>query len=63
MLGSKVTCRSPDTAEERAKKIFTKMDLNGDGCLTEEEFLTGCLNDEDLSRILLAGSGNSRGQP
>lgn len=61
MLGSKVTGRSPDTAEDRAKKIFTKMDLNGDGCLTEDEFLTGCLNDEDLSKILL--TGNSRTQP
>ena len=31
-----------DTAEERAKNIFTRMDENNDGNLTEEEFLKGC---------------------
>jgi len=56
MLGSTVTSRSPDTADERAQKIFTKMDINGDGSLTQDEFLKGCMDDEELSKILLAGN-------
>lgn len=43
MLGNSSSSRPPDTAEERAKSIFARMDENGDGKLTEEEFLKGCL--------------------
>ena len=43
MLGNCSSSRPPDTAEERAKSIFARMDENGDGKLTEEEFLKGCL--------------------
>lgn len=60
MLGSAVTSRSPDTAEERALKIFKKMDANGDGALTQEEFLSGCLEDEELSKILLSGHRSAK---
>ena len=28
------------------------MDVNGDGQLTEEEFVKGCLQDDELSKIL-----------
>ena len=41
-----------DTPESRAKKIFSQMDVNGDGQLTEEEFVKGCLQDDELSKIL-----------
>lgn len=56
MLGSAVLTRSQDTAEERASKIFARMDTNNDGALTMEEFLNGCMEDEELSKILLAGN-------
>ena len=38
--------------QERAKNIFSRMDENGDGHLTEEEFLRGCLQDDELSKML-----------
>jgi len=40
------------TATDRAKDIFTRMDANGDGSLTQEEFLQGCLSDRELSKLL-----------
>ena len=40
------------SAEERAKNIFSRMDENCDGHLNEEEFLKGCLTDNELSNIL-----------
>ena len=39
-------------AEERARKIFRQMDVNRDGQLTEAEFLRGCLEDDELSKLL-----------
>ena len=36
------------SAKERAMKIFRRMDENEDGHLTEEEFLRGCLEDDEL---------------
>ena len=44
-----------DSAIERAEKIFAELDFNCDGALTEEEFLTGCLSDDALVRLLNAG--------
>ncbi|KAI8430706.1 hypothetical protein MSG28_000894 [Choristoneura fumiferana] len=38
--------------QERAKNIFAKMDENNDGQLTQDEFLKGCLQDEELSKML-----------
>ena len=40
------------SAKERAMKIFHRMDENEDGHLTEEEFLRGCLEDDELSKLL-----------
>ena len=36
-----------------AKNIFSRMDENSDGHLTEEEFLRGCLQDNKLSKMLV----------
>ena len=41
------------SAEDTAKDIFLQMDGNGDGTLTEEEFLTGCLEDDKLFKMLV----------
>eukprot|EP00091_Calanus_sinicus_P008298 TRINITY_DN2030_c0_g1_i5.p1 TRINITY_DN2030_c0_g1~~TRINITY_DN2030_c0_g1_i5.p1 ORF type:complete len:138 (-),score=20.02 TRINITY_DN2030_c0_g1_i5:503-916(-) len=49
MLGAGAV-KPTDTAEERAKNIFNRMDENNDGSLTEEEFLKGCLQDDELSK-------------
>jgi len=54
MLGPSSTSKPKDSAEERARIIFSKMDVNNDGHLTEDEFLNGCLGDETLSKILSA---------
>ena len=43
------------SAKERAMKIFRRMDENEDGHLTEEEFLQGCLEDDELSKLLAQG--------
>ena len=52
MLGANI--RQPEeSTEERASKIFSRMDQDQDGGLTLEEFLEGCLKDEELSKILV----------
>ncbi|CAH8616354.1 unnamed protein product [Schistosoma rodhaini] len=40
--------------EARAEEIFDKMDENGDGVLTREEFMKGCMEDSQLKAMLLA---------
>ena len=42
MLGA-VSEAPADDPKQRANKIFTEIDVNSDGELTEEEFLRGCL--------------------
>ncbi|XP_023335010.1 neuronal calcium sensor 2 isoform X2 [Eurytemora carolleeae] len=44
-----------EEATERAEKIFKSLDNNGDGTLEEEEFIKGCLADEELLELLNAG--------
>ena len=55
MLGNNAANKPVDSADQRAKIIFNKMDENKDGHLTEEEFLNGCMQDEELSKILAPG--------
>ena len=43
------------SARKKAMKIFRRMDENQDGHLTEEEFLLGCLEDDELSKLLAQG--------
>ncbi|XP_060926281.1 guanylyl cyclase-activating protein 1 [Limanda limanda] len=40
------------SAEEFANKVFDKIDLNGDGELSYDEFIEGVLNDEMLLKTL-----------
>ena len=51
-LGANIE-RPTESAEETAKQIFAQIDENGDGTLTEEEFLTGCLEDDKLFKMLV----------
>ena len=41
-----------ELAVERAQKIFRFLDINNDGDITEDEFVRGCLQDEDLVELL-----------
>jgi Ca2+-binding EF-hand superfamily protein len=41
------------TAEEQANDIFAQIDEDGDGNVTEEEFLAGCLENENLFKMLV----------
>merc|ERR1712062_479009 len=48
---------SADTAEQRAADIFKKMDVNSDGVVTREEFVSACLEDVNLMQMLTPDSG------
>jgi Ca2+-binding EF-hand superfamily protein len=41
-----------ETAESRAEAIFRKMDLNSDGRVTRQEFVTTCSQDGNLVALL-----------
>jgi len=43
----------------RTKAIFDRMDTNGDGVLSKDEFIRGCLGDERLYKLLACSSGGS----
>ena len=57
-----MTDQEPDTSaggpSDRTREIFKKMDINGDGVLTKEEFIKGCMNDETLYRLLACNSAD-----
>ena len=36
----------------KARKVFAKLDANGDGELTMDEFVQGCMEDEELLEML-----------
>ena len=39
-------------AVARAEQVFGSLDINNDGDITEEEFVKGCLEDEDMVNLL-----------
>ena len=39
-------------ARLRAKQIFAELDINGDGSLTCDEFIAGCMKDDDMVQML-----------
>lgn len=43
---------SGETARNRAKQIFGELDLDGDGTLTCDEFIKGCMQDKDMMELL-----------
>ena len=43
---------SGNMARERAKQIFDELDIDGDGTLTCDEFVNGCLKDKDMVAML-----------
>ena len=43
-------------AVERAEKIFSSLDINNDGDISEEEFVKGCMEDEEMVKMLSESS-------
>ena len=41
-----------DAPYTRTREIFAKMDTNGDGVLSKDEFVEGCLEDNVLYHML-----------
>ena len=46
-------------ASERAHSIFGTLDLDGDGEITEEEFVKGCMEDSDFVETLSGDKNDS----
>ena len=44
-------CKKFDPVK-RAKEIFTALDANGDGVVTEPEFISGCLSDDVFVKVM-----------
>ncbi|CAF0899508.1 unnamed protein product [Adineta steineri] len=42
--------------KKRAKEIIAKLDISGDKKLNKEEFVTGCMNDQVICKLLLPRS-------
>lgn len=60
MLGSALCGQGEDTPEKRTEKIFEKMDSNGDGHLTKQEFIEGCMKDQVLYQMLTADAATNQ---
>ena len=43
---------SGNMARDRAKQIFDELDIDGDGTLTCDEFINGCMKDEEMVEML-----------
>ena len=49
-----------DTAMERATAVFKMLDVNADGELNEDEFVDGCIEDQNLINLLNSGKESDR---
>ena len=47
-----------DNASDRANRIFGNLDVNCDGEVSEQEFIKGCMQDEDLVETLRGDNDN-----
>ena len=54
MLAPPLSCNEMDVATlmEKVNMVFTRLDTNRDGVLTREEFIQGCLQDEEILQSL-----------
>jgi Ca2+-binding EF-hand superfamily protein len=41
-----------ENPEIKAEKLFSEIDTNDDGFLTQDEFLRGCRNDPEIMKLL-----------
>ena len=51
---------SKDTAMDRATTVFKMLDVNADGELNEDEFVYGCIEDQNLINLLNSGNKSDR---
>ena len=54
MIAPPLSCNAMDVATlmEKVNMVFTRLDTNKDGVLTREEFIQGCLQDEEILQSL-----------
>ena len=54
MLAPPLSCNEMDVATlmEKVNMVFTRLDTNKDGVLAKEEFIQGCLQDEEILQSL-----------
>ena len=52
MLVEMVLCAFQDNPEMKAEKLFSEIDINADGLLSQDEFLRGCRNDAEIMKLL-----------
>ena len=60
MLGSNANVMTDLTPKARAKAVFDQLDKNEDQLITQQEFVRGCLKDEDLKNMLTLSMMNTR---
>ena len=60
MLGSNANVMTDLTPQARAKAVFDPLDKNEDQLITQQEFVRGCLKDEDLKNLLTLSIMNTR---
>ena len=46
---------------ERAEALFSQVDRNNDGDITEEEWVAACLQDQDMCAVLATNTGTENG--
>jgi len=51
LRGKEITDSS--SLSSKVNEIFVKMDKDGDGKLSKEEFITGCSEDDNLRKLLV----------
>jgi len=51
-MGYNLQGLTEEEAVERAHSIFESLDRDGDGTLAEDEFIKGCMNDDELLQLL-----------
>ena len=54
---------SNNMAKTRAKQIFNELDINGDGSLTCDEFIQGCMKDDDTVTMLKSNTQDQDQDP
>eukprot|EP00093_Oithona_nana_P014140 14140.XXX_284354_282410_1 [CDS] Oithona nana genome sequencing. len=54
---------SNNMAKTRAKQIFNELDINGDGSLTCDEFIQGCMKDDDMVTMLKSNTQDQDQDP
>ncbi len=52
------TPQAIEVARSRGQRLFSELDINGDGNISCEEFVRGCMQDPELVRLISTGGLN-----